>query len=104
MTAKRLAFVRSLPCASCGRHPPSEAHHPTGAGLALKADDAEAFPLCSRCHRDFHDLRGKFRDWDKAARRLWQRTMSALYRAEEPQKSQAHGDHNGDVDPGGEVF
>ncbi len=50
--AKYLAWIRTLPCAACGRHAPSEAAH-TGddGGMSQKASDYSAIPLCPGCHR-----------------------------------------------------
>lgn len=62
---------------------PIEAHHRTGSGLALKASDHEAFPLCQKHHRDFHDSKGMFRSWTKQEKKDWQSTMVERYR---PQK------------------
>lgn len=72
-----LAIIRSLDCARCQKPGPSEAHHPrdfTGAGL--RAPDADAFPLCDRCHRSWlHDS-----GVPKEERRSFQREMVAKYR------------------------
>ena len=108
---KHLAFLRTLPCAACGKPPPSEAHHSTAhrAGLGTKAGDLDAFPLCggpAGCHVAFHSARGRFRGWDREARRLWQRSMVSQYR---PEQDSEEGQNQGDdqdsgVDPGGQVF
>lgn len=58
-----------------------EAHHPTGAGLALKADDSKAFPLCTKHHRERHDHAGYFKAMTKADRKLWEADMVANYQA-----------------------
>lgn len=58
-----------------------EAHHPTGAGLALKADDSKAFPLCVKHHRERHDHQGYFKELSKAERKLWEAEMVATYEA-----------------------
>lgn len=46
-----LAWIRSLPCASCGQDPAGEAAH-TGSdgGMSMKASDYSAVPLCPNCH------------------------------------------------------
>lgn len=59
--------------------PDVEAHHRTGAGLALKASDHEAFPLCRKHHREFHDANGLFKGWTRAQRKEWQQHMVKLY-------------------------
>ena len=92
---KHLKALRAMPCAvpthigirTC--YPPLDedvcsgpidAHHPTGSGLALKASDHDAMPLCHKHHMNFHDARGVFRNWTKEQRRDWQRQMSEKYR------------------------
>lgn len=71
-----LDWIRSLPCCSCGRasseFQPTHPHHSTGAGMAMKAPDREALPLCARCHRDFHDGNGFCDGWNRAQRHLFQ--------------------------------
>ena len=67
-----LAWVRTLPCCSCGARPPSHPHHSTGGGMGMKSSDRETMPLCARCHRSFHDGTGKFDGFTKAQRRLFQ--------------------------------
>ena len=79
---ERLAWVRRSPCCRCNGErfiSPSEAHHPTGAGLALKAPDADAIPLCWGCHRDLHNLTDWFKGWTKAQLRAWQAGQVAVY-------------------------
>lgn len=71
---ERLEWIRGLPCElrgnGCeGRIDP---HHRTGAGLALRAPDDNAFPLCRKHHRERHDLRGYFEGWEKARVKLWE--------------------------------
>lgn len=78
--AKYMAFVRSKPCAECGRWGPSEANHVTyGRGLGQKADDSLCFPLCTKCHSDWHDMRGTFFDMTKTQRRAYQEKKVAHY-------------------------
>ena len=52
-----LAWVRTLPCANCGRYPPSCAHHRIGHGRvsSMKTSDLEAMPLCNDCHTLLHN-------------------------------------------------
>lgn len=59
--AKHLAFIRTLPCISCGNNIASEAAHLRAASLkhgkanpggAAKPDDRWTTPLCNRCHLD----------------------------------------------------
>lgn len=79
----RLRWVRTLPCCcGCGAPPPSHAHHPRhGVGLALKAPDADAFPLAQACHRAFHERRGFARGWGKERAADWEREQTAIYQA-----------------------
>lgn len=55
-----LAFVRSLPCCSCGATG-CDPHHVIGlhwglSGQGLTAPDSFAMPLCRRCHEEVHRL------------------------------------------------
>mgnify|MGYP001587212905 CR=1 FL=1 len=78
-----LARVRDLPCCApggCLEALPAQAHHLTGAGLALKAQDDETMPLCPGHHSDLHAFAGPFRGWDRARRRKWQLEMIAKTR------------------------
>lgn len=54
--AKYLAWIRTLPCAvpNCGRR--SEAAHTGGHGLAQRASDRRAIPLCAGHHREYRQL------------------------------------------------
>lgn len=45
-----MARVAELPCSVCGVWP-VELHHPTGAGMGLRAKHTDVFPLCPPCHR-----------------------------------------------------
>jgi hypothetical protein len=45
-----LAWIRTLPCAACGRWP-VEAHHAGKRGYGEKASDYTAIPLCAEHHR-----------------------------------------------------
>jgi hypothetical protein len=72
--AKHLAFVRSLPCAVCGKRIHVEAAHvryaepaygKTTAGMGVKPDDRWAVPLCAPHHREAPDAQhaGNERAW-----------------------------------------
>jgi hypothetical protein len=58
-----LAFIRSCRCCLCGRLD-VEAHHPrvgsinddSNPGMAQKADDRWALPLCAAHHRELHSM------------------------------------------------
>jgi hypothetical protein len=85
---EHLAFLRTLPCAMKAHMPGAStacfgeihAHHPTGAGLALKAPDRDAMPLCRQHHGELHGVCGAFLGWTKERLRKWQREMSQKYR------------------------
>lgn len=48
-----IAEVKQLPCVACGRHGPSDAHHPICERYGgRKSDDFEVIPLCKACHQD----------------------------------------------------
>ena len=58
-----LAFIRSQPCCICYDNTSVEAHHPRvgsinsgvrSCGLAERASDRWALPLCGRHHRQLH--------------------------------------------------
>jgi hypothetical protein len=54
---KYLAWIRTLPCAVCGKPGPSEAAHQRilqGGGIGLKPSDYESIPLCTDCHHIEH--------------------------------------------------
>lgn len=54
--ARYRAWIRSLPCASCGIEPAGEAAH-TGSdgGMSQKSSDYSCVPLCSQCHTQSAD-------------------------------------------------
>jgi hypothetical protein len=70
--ARYLEWVRTLPCCRCARPPRSHPHHKTVPGIARKAHDHDAMPLCPLCHHDFHALCGPFKGWTRDQLRLWQ--------------------------------
>lgn len=74
-----LRRVRALPCLFEGRDCMGlvQAHHRTGAGLALKDDDTETMPLCLAHHQAFERNLDVCRDWDKALKHAWQDAMIA---------------------------
>lgn len=49
-----MLWVKTLPCAVCGRNN-SEAAHTGRRGLGQKAPDEQTIPLCPRHHRDYKD-------------------------------------------------
>jgi hypothetical protein len=64
--AAYLAWVRREMCCACNASGPNEAHHFGPRGMSQKADDYHAVPLCTRCHRMFHDT-GRVPGRDRAA-------------------------------------
>lgn len=83
----RKAWCRAQDCCKCGAEPyeghPSQACHEgrTGKSVSRKCIDAETFPLCPDCHRQWTDgqsTNGFARHWDKAKRREWAEEMIAL--------------------------
>lgn len=52
---KYLRFVRKHPCAVCGTSRAIEAHHFGPRSMGRKASDYRATPLCTSCHREWHD-------------------------------------------------
>ena len=56
-SSRYLAWLRTLPCAWCGRGPPSDASHHGRRGVGIKASDLLAVPLCRACHRHHHGIR-----------------------------------------------
>ena len=50
---EHLANVRELPCAVCGKAPPSECHHvktAEGGGMGMRVSDRWVIPLCAEHH------------------------------------------------------
>lgn len=74
---KHLEWLRRQPCCECGAQPPSHPHHRPGGGKGRKTHDREAIPLCARCHREFHDLNGRFKGWTRPELRGWHDTHLA---------------------------
>lgn len=72
-----LAWVKTQPClaqkyatALCRR--PIHAHHAgRRPGVAMKADDSTAIPLCELHHADWHNAGGVFRGLTKLQRFAW---------------------------------
>ena len=81
---QHLAFIRQLPCVTCGKAAPSDAAHVrtgTDGGVARKPGDRYAVPLCTACHAKQHRV-GELTFWSafridplNVALRLW--TVSA---------------------------
>ncbi len=74
------AVVRLLPCARCGRQPPSVAAHGNeDKGIGIKASDATLFAACHDCHTDI-DRRGRLPKYERRAleRELNLKTLRAL--------------------------
>lgn len=72
-----LARVRLMPCvgarlSSCEGHGVDPHHAGRRPGVAMKAPDASAIPMCRHHHDRFHDAQYPFKDWNKERRREWQ--------------------------------
>ena len=90
---QHLAYLRTLPCClghlyACSHQDSVQAHHSTAGmkglkGMSLRTSDLDAFPLCAKHHRAFHDHAGFFAGWTKEARKAWQLEQSAAYRPRE---------------------
>lgn len=76
---KYTAWLRTLSCCMCGKRG-TEAHHKTGAGMALRAHDHEAMPLCRACHRELHALNGRFKGWGRLQLTEFQGRQVATHR------------------------
>lgn len=64
--AKRLAFIRTLPCVVCFAPPPSEAAHlrlGLAGGIGMKPRDLWTVPLCHQCHARSHRGAGEVAFW-----------------------------------------
>ena len=87
---QHVAFVRRIPCLTCGKAAPSEAAHVrtgTDGGVGVKPGDRYAVPLCAACHAKQHRI-GELTFWSalridplNVALRLW--TVSADLKAGE---------------------
>lgn len=98
------AWVTRQPCAMCGKAPPSQCHHRTGAGLALRAHDHQSMPLCPLCHHDLHALSGRFKGWSRGQLRLWQEDKVNETRARYLRLQRLQGELSADKPEDGEVF
>ena len=54
--------VKGLRCVGCGAHPPNDAHHCTGDGMAR--DDFKTIPLCHSCHRGQDGYHNRKATWE----------------------------------------
>jgi hypothetical protein len=78
--AKHLAFIRTLPCITCGIQGSTEAAHVrvgTDGGGGFKPSDRYSLPLCAACHARQHS-QGELTFWSDigidpldAASALW---------------------------------
>lgn len=92
-----IEFIRALACCApgCRAQPRSDAHHKTGAGLALREHDHKTMPLCRRDHESVDLLVGRFDGWSREQRAEWQDgmicTLRALYVALFPLRAAENG-------------
>lgn len=84
-----LRYVASFPCFGCGIEGYSQAAHPNaGKGLAIKASDFDAFPLCAPrfglvgCHQSLDWSLDMTRDQRREMERTYTARMQALARAD----------------------
>ena len=64
--AKYRAWIRTLPCAVCGKRAPSVVMHQRilqGGGTGMKPSDYETLPGCQYCH-DLEGQKGFLTLWD----------------------------------------
>lgn len=54
----RVEFVKSLPCAACGRRPSENAHMPSQSGMGRKGDYSTIVPLCRIHHHQLDEGMG----------------------------------------------
>lgn len=54
-SASYMRYVREHPCCRCETTQSIEAHHFGEHGMSVKPDDFRTVPLCTTCHREFHD-------------------------------------------------
>jgi hypothetical protein len=57
-----LQWIREQGCIICRTRENVHAHHEGGRGMAIKASDRDAIPLCFSHHRERHD-NGKVTFW-----------------------------------------
>jgi len=55
-SASYMRYVREHPCCRCETTQSIEAHHFGEHGMSVKPDDFRTVPLCTACHREFHDM------------------------------------------------
>lgn len=75
-----IRWIKQQPCHQCASRQGSDPHHKTGAGLAMRSHDHEAFPLCRVCHTAFHAGSVPFKLMVKEDRREWQEFAVRKYR------------------------
>jgi hypothetical protein len=84
---ERLKWVKTLRCLARGPGTgplclgPIEAHHAGRRGMARRAHDNTAVPLCTGHHRDWHDGAGAFKGWTKDQCRAWTEAAVAATQA-----------------------
>lgn len=95
--APYVAFVRKLPCISCGARGPSEASHvATSAdqkGTGMKVPDEQVVAHCRTCHRAWDGRSGKFAGFTREQRfelaAVWVRTTQLLAVPEDRDQAEA---------------
>ncbi len=75
-----MGWLGDQPCCACPR-PSGPPHHKTGAGMARRAHDHDAMPMCPDCHNSIHStMFGFFKGWEKAKLQRYQDNMVKMYR------------------------
>lgn len=77
-----LDLVRTMPCASCRRPGPSEAHHFTTGGTSMKGSDYFVAPQCRDCHgynvRDRGEARYPGMTHEESVLLLWKSAAKSM--------------------------
>lgn len=48
--------------------------------MGLRAHDHQAMPLCDQHHKDLHEYKGPFKDWNRWRREEWQVDQAFVHR------------------------
>lgn len=73
---KYTGWLRTQACRGCDRHLESiSPHHSTGGGkgMSTRNHDHTAMPMCSDCHAELHQFKGRFKAMTRHMRDRWQK-------------------------------